>query len=212
MPELAFAVDGVDPVPFAAVPTLGFHVGVARTAGAPVRSMLLTTSIRIAVALRSYDAAARERLVELFDTPDRWATTLRPLTWAQVTTTVPAFEERAVVDLPVPCTPDLEVGVTKYFDALGDGDVPLELLFRGTAFFAGPDGRLSAVQIPWEAEAAFRLPVAAWHDLMRRYYDGTAWLRVASETMRRLRAHRDRHGLAGWDATIDALLDGAGGG
>ena len=45
-----------------------------------------------------------------------------------------------VVDLPVPCTYDLEVAASRYLDALGDGEVPLEFLFSGTVFYAGEDG------------------------------------------------------------------------
>jgi hypothetical protein len=72
-----FEVAGVEAVSLAAVPTLNFRVAIHR-GGGPVRSMSLTTTIRIAPARRRYDNVARSAMLELFGAPEQWGTTLRP--------------------------------------------------------------------------------------------------------------------------------------
>ena len=146
LPELAFSVLGAERVEYAATPTLRFAVRVESTAGHPIRSLLLDTQIRIAAQRRRYDAGAQERLFELFGAPGQWGSTLRSLLWTQVTVVVPAFEGSREVDIPVPCTYDLEVAAARYFAALDDGEVPIELLFSGSVFYALPDGRLQTTR------------------------------------------------------------------
>jgi hypothetical protein len=208
VPELAFAVLDAAPLDPAAVPTLAFTVAID-AAGADVRSVLLDTQIQIAARRRSSDAAAEEKLFELFGAPGGWGTTLRTLPWTRLTTVVPPFSGSAVVDLPVPCSYDLEVIASRYFDALRDGDVPLEFLFAGTVFAAGPGGALQATRISWESDAEFRLPVRAWKDTMEHHFRGTAWLRLRKDAFDRLAAYKSRHALATWEDALDALLERA---
>ncbi len=206
IPELAFAVTGVRPMEHAAVPTLVFPLEITRTGGGPVRAVTLTTTLRIAVTRRRYEHTDRLALARLFGQPEQWATSMRPLHWAQLTTAVPPFDDSTRIDLAVPCTREPELAVTAYLDAVRDGEVPLDLLFNGTIFHTDAEGRLRTAQIPWTAEAACRLPAALWHDLTERYFGGTAWLRVSREVYDRLGAHRARRCLTGWDETVEELL------
>ena len=91
-----------------------------------------------------------ERLSELFGPPAGWGSGLHTLLWARTTLVVPPFTGSTVLQLPLPCTYDTEVAASKYLDALGDGDVPLEFLFSGTVMFAGEAGQLQAARISWE--------------------------------------------------------------
>jgi hypothetical protein len=206
VPALDFTVIGAAPVTPAAAPVLRFQVLVTSTTGLAVRSVLLETQIQIAARRRSYDAAEEPRLFELFGEPERWSATLRTLPWTRLTTIVPAFAEETVVALDVPCTYDFEVAASRYLDAVRDGHVPLELLFGGTVFFTAQDGRLQTARIPWDCEAAYRLPAHVWHDTMDRCFPGTAWVRMRRETFDRLQAHKARHALTSVDAALDALL------
>jgi hypothetical protein len=209
VPELRFAVTGAAPVEHAAVPTLALDLRVESAGGHAIRSVLLDVQIMIAARRRPYDAVARERLFELFGAPEGWGTTLRTLLWTRTTRVVPPFEGSTVVDLPVSCTYDLEVAAARYLDALRDGEVPLELLFSGTVFHAGADGRLQAARIPWDCEAEYRLPVAVWRATMDRHFPGGAWLRLRRESFDRLAAYKARHALATWEDAVDALVAGA---
>ena len=47
--------------------------------------------VLIEPARRTYDAETREKLVELFGPPERWATTTRSLVWHQADVLVPAI-------------------------------------------------------------------------------------------------------------------------
>jgi len=204
-PELSFSVDGAARVEHAAVPTLRFALRV--TSDAPVRSVLLDVQLQIAARRRPYDAAAHDRLFELFGPVGDWGTTLRTLLWTRATLVVPAFAESTVVSLDVPCSYDLEVAASRYLDALADGDVPLELLFSGSVFYED-EGRLQTTRLSWEKEAEYRLPVRVWKETMERYFRGTAWLRLRKDSFDRLSAFKSRNALATWDDALDALLEG----
>ncbi|TGB18656.1 hypothetical protein E4099_01705 [Streptomyces palmae] len=204
--DLGFAVTGVEPQRFASLPTLSFHLEITRSGGGPVRSISLTTAIRIAVTGRRYSADEQRALAELFGTPERWGTTLRPLAWAQTTLTVPPFEDSTTVELTVPCGYDTELAVTKYLRAVREGEVPLDFLFSGTVFFTTPQGLLSTARISWARQTACRLPAALWHELMDRYYGESPWLRLSPDTYELLDGYRSRRMLTGWDETVRHLL------
>ena len=206
LPELQFAVDDAQPVRYAAAPTVGFTLRVS--SDRPVRSLALNVQIRIAPARRRYSDRDRERLVELFGPPERWGETLRTFRWDQQTTLVPPFETTTSVELMVPCTYDLELASAKYFYALDDGEVPLEFLFSGTSFFTGERGALQTAQIPWEAEAAYRMPARVWREAMELHFPGSAWLRVRGDVFDRLVAYKARRALPTWEAAVTDLLDG----
>jgi hypothetical protein len=209
IPDLDFAVLGVRPLEHAAVPTLAFRLAVTRTGGGPVRSVTLTTAVRIAVGRRRYQDVDPSALARLFGQPAQWATSMRPLTWAQLTTVVQPFDTSTELDVVVPCHQEHELAVTGYFEAVRTGEVPLDLLFSGTVFFTGEDGRLRTAQISWSKEAACAVPASLWHEVAARYHGGGAWLRLTRETHDALAAYRSRHGLESWDRTVRALL-GAG--
>lgn len=206
VPDLDFAVTGASVMPDAAVPTLAFRLTLSRNGGGPVRSVSLSTHVRIAVARRGYDRADRLVMARLFGQPEQWATSMQPLTWARVGTVVPPFDDRTETDLPVSCSRDMELAVTSYFHGVRDGEIPLDFQFSGTVFHDGPDGRLRTAQISWAKEAACRMPAALWHEATGRYYGGTSWLPLSSGTYGELTAHRDRHALTGWDETVTDLL------
>lgn len=208
MPELDFAVLDAGPLAHAAVPALRFDVRVSSRGGEAIRSVVLETQIQIAARRRGYDDPTEVRLYELFGEPERWGSTLRTLLWTRVTQVVPAFTGETVVELAVPVTYDFEVVASRYLDAVRDGDVPLELLFGGTLFYAGPDGRLQTARISWDREAEYRMPARVWHETMERAFTGTAWVRLRRDTFDRLQAYKSRGALTSVDAAIDQLLGG----
>ncbi len=206
-PELHFTVLGCEPLPHAAAPTLRFSLGID-AGSAAVRSVMLEVQIRIAATQRGYSEAEQAQLGDLFGAPHQWGDTLRGLLWTHATAVVAPFAAATVVDLLVPCTYDFDVAAAKYLAGLQDGAIPLDLLFSGTVFYAGPGGALQINRISWNAEAGYRLPVKVWRDTMDRYFPGSAWLRLDRETFDRLVAFRARQALTGWDAVLNALLTG----
>ncbi|GAA2804612.1 DUF6084 family protein [Saccharopolyspora taberi] len=201
-PDLEFTVTGAEPARMAAVPTLHFDLDLRRTGGGPVRSVVLTTAIRIAPARRRYGAAEQDALVELFGLPQRWAQTMRPLPWTRLTTTVGAFTDHVVVPLPVVCTEGVELAVAKYLHAVRDGSVPLEFLFSGTVFHLDAAERLRTAQIDWSREAAFDLEVASW----RAAIGDTHWVQMSDSAFARLHDYRRSHALGTLGEAIGSLL------
>lgn len=209
LPRLGVTVERAEPVRFAAAPTLAFALRLQ--SNRPVRALALGVQLRIMPTQRGYEPSDEERLFELFGPAEQWGDSLRSFLWTTATLLVPPFEERTTIALPVACTYDLDVAAAKYFHALRDGDVPLELLFSGSVFYAGPDGRLLVSQVPWECEARFRLPVRTWREAVDAHFPDSAWLRVRQDVFDRLAAYRARHTLPTWEAALDELLAGRGG-
>ena len=206
MPDLSFEVVDAEVLPFAAVPSLHFKLHVENLEDEPVRSVALNTQIRISATQRHYEAGEQERLLELFGEPSRWKDTLRSLLWTHTVLQVPPFSGSTVVDMPVPCTYDLEVVAAKYFHALQDGEVPLEFLFSGTVFYTEERGWLQTARISWEKEAEFRLPVRLWKEMMEHYFPNIAWIRLRRDAFDLLYDYKLRRGFPTWEAAVEALV------
>jgi hypothetical protein len=206
-PELEFEVRDGGVLQHAAVPTLRFLVAIGTVgAAAQVRSVALNVEVRIAATRRRYAESERGKLVDLFGPSEEWGRNLKTLHWTTLTVQVPAFTGTTDVELPITCTYDLEVSASRYFDALEDGEVPLEFLFSGTVFYAGADGRLQVGRIGWDKDCSYRLPVQAWRDMIDRYFPDSAWLRLRRAEFDRLAAYKARHTLLSWEQVVDRLL------
>jgi hypothetical protein len=205
MPELGFAIEGVEAERFAVTPTLVFALRIDAP-GQSIRNIALRCQIRIEPTRRGYDARDHEALGELFGEPARWGQSLRSFLWTHVDAPVPAFEETCVVRLPVACSHDFEIAATKYFHGLTGGEAPLSFHFSGSVFYDGPDGRLQVAQIPWTKDAAFALPVAVWRELIARYHPNATWLRVSSEVFERLARYKRRRGFTDWGEALGSLV------
>jgi hypothetical protein len=206
VPDLDFGIEGAEVLEYAAAPILLFKLRVENLEGEPIRSISLNTQVRIAATQRHYEAAEQERLLEVFGEPHRWGNTLRSLLWTHTTLQVSPFSGSTVVDMPVPCTYDLEVVAAKYFYALEDGEVPLEFLFSGTVFYAGAGGRLQIARISWEKEAEYRMPVRLWKEMMKQYFPNSAWIRLHKDAFDQLYDYKVRMGFPTWEAAVEALL------
>jgi hypothetical protein len=169
----------------------------------------LQTQVRIEPLRRRYAPGDQEGLRDLLGEPERWSQTMHTLLWTHTNIGVPAFTGSTEVDLPVHCTYDFNVAVAKYFYALEGGDVSLLLLFSGTIFYETDAGALQIAQIPWEKEAGFRLPVAAWKKLMDLYYPNSAWLNLQQDVFDRLYRYKMRRSLPTWEQALESLLDQA---
>jgi hypothetical protein len=205
-PDLEFAVIGARPVKYAAAPMLNLDLQVSETTGAQVYMVALTIQLMIEPARRAYDDATRERLVELFGAPERWAVTTRSLVWSKLDVLVPAFTGTTTVAVPIACHYDLELAAAKYLHSLPDGEAPLALHFNGMIYYRGDDGGLQMVLIPWSKSIDFRMPVSAWQQTIAHYYPGTAWIAVRAQTFEALQRAKLERGLATLDACIGALL------
>jgi hypothetical protein len=207
MPELAFAVEGAEAVPFAAAPALALKLRVtARPEGAEVHSVLLRCQVQIDAPRRSYGPEEQERLRDLFGEPARWSSTLRGVLWTNATVLVSGFRGSTLVDVPLPCGHDFTTAALKYLYAVDDGDVPLTLLFSGTVFHAGDDGALAVAPIPWSCEARYRLRARLYHLTIEHYFPGQSVLAIRRDLFDRLERYRRSQGLPTCDAALDRLL------
>jgi hypothetical protein len=205
-PDPEFEVISARAVERVAAPTLAFTVRAADDSGRRVFTIALTAVISIEPSKRRYDEATRERLFELFGEPTRWASTTTSFRWAQADALVPAFEGSTEFELVVPCTYDLELAASKYFDGLADGEAPLRFHFNGTVFYEADDGRMQIVQIPWDRSPRFRMPVEAWRAAIDAVYPHRAWVPLDKGTLDRLHRRKAERGLPTFDAVLGELL------
>ena len=209
MAELVFDCVGAHAERFAVSPSMSLTLRIAETTGVKVDAIALRCQIRIEPTRRRYSDAEAERLNDLFGDTQRWADTLKPLQFMTVSMMVPGFTGSTELDLPVMLSYDLEIGSTRYFAGLEDGEVPLLLLFSGTVF-SSSDGRLQVHQVPWSKEASYRLPVSIWREAIEAHFPNSAWIRMSLQTLDALQHFKTRQALPTWDATIEALLKQAG--
>jgi hypothetical protein len=126
--------------------------------------------------------------------------------WTHASVAVPPFTGSTVVELQVPCTFDFNVAATKYFAGLEGGEIPLQVLFSGTVFYAADGKTLRVAQIPWDKEVRYRLPVQVWRELMEAYYPNSAWLCLRRDVFDRLYQYKRRRGLPTWEQALESLL------
>ena len=206
MPDLDFRIESAAPMPFAAAPRLAFRIAVTNAdPEESIYSVALRCQIQIEAPRRRYTPEEQQRLLDLFGEPERWGQTLRNMLWTDATATVPAFLGATTVEMQVPCTFDFNVAATKYFHAIGNGEIPLCFLFSGAVYYESGGGQRVA-PISWSKEARFRLPAATWREMMDAYYPNTAWLCLRRDVFERLYRYKVRHGIPTWEATLERVL------
>jgi hypothetical protein len=206
VPDLSFQVDGAHVTPFAVAPLLTFRL---RVSNAPpeeaIHNVVLRSQIQIESTRRKYQPEEEARLRDLFGEPERWGQTLRAMLWTHASVVVPAFTGETLVELPVACTYDFNLAITKYFYALEQGEIPLNFLFSGSVFYQDGEA-LQVTPISWSKEARFRLPVATWRHLMEVYYPNLAWLQLRQDVFDRLYRYKLRHGIPTWEQLVERIL------
>lgn len=205
MPDLLFQVEDVFATPNAAIPQLTCKVRVSNAESEPVHSIALRAQIQIEPMRRRYTPVEQQHLKELFGEPERWSKSVHPLLWTNTNVTVTGFAGSTVIEIPVPCTFDFNVAITKYIYGLEGGELPISLLFSGTVFHAGRMG-LQIAQIPWDREATYKLPVSVWKQMMDQHYSNTAWLCLQRDAFDRLAEYKARNNIATWEQAIKRAL------
>src|SRR5581483_9215803 len=108
MPNLSFHIESAEPVHYAASPLLAFNLCIENAEPAEqIRNILLDCQVRIEAVQRRYDKGEQAALYDLFGEPSQWSRTLHSMLWTNTNVIVPAFQGSITVQLPVPCTFDL---------------------------------------------------------------------------------------------------------
>ncbi len=209
MSDLTISVVSSAPDPYAAVPTVLLRLRIETPEAEPVHAMVLKAQIRIEPQRRRYSPEEERRLLELFGEAPQWGESLKPFLWTHVTTTVAEFTGHVEVDLPVPCTYDFEVAAAKYLHSIGDGEIPIVLLFNGT-MFSYRDGGLIVQPIAWNVEAEHRLPASVWRATMDAFFPNSGWIRLRRETIDALTRYKSDRALTTWEDAFELLLKEAG--
>jgi hypothetical protein len=197
------------PAPVTAAPAIALRLRVGVSGGGAVHALALRCQVQIEARRRRYTPDEKARLYELFGDAAQFDRQLTAVTWAHCALLLPGFTGETTAELLVPCTYDLEVASAKYLHGVRDGEIPIRLLFTGTSFCVR-DGGLTIEPVPWDVDAAWRLPAAVWRAAMDQFFPAGGWLRVSTATLDRLQAFRGRQAAVSWDQAIAALLERAG--
>ncbi|MCW2796062.1 DUF6084 family protein [Nocardioides sp.] len=211
MSTYSFTVVDIHAEPYAADPQLTARLRIQESSGETIHAIALRCQVRIEPQRRRYDEVDETGLRALFGDRDRWADTLKPFLWMQCNAMVQGFTGITEVDLALPCTYDFDVTGSRYLHAVGEGTIPIVLLFSGTVFTKGMNG-FGVQQVPWDCEASYQLPVEVWHEMIRSYFPNTGWIRLHHDVLAELADYKSRHGLTTWEETVQTLLvarDGA---
>src|SRR6201988_2674663 len=209
MPELNFQIEGAKPVPHGASPLLAFELKVTNSGSErAIHTVVLRAQIQIEVTRRRYTPEEQAKLLDLFGEPGRWGQTLKNMLWTNAIVIVPGFKKETIVQLQVPCTFDFNVGATKYFHGLSEGDLPLNFLFSGTVFYADSNEQLQVAPISWEKEAKFKLPLNTWIDVRDHDFAQREWLNLRRDVFDRLYQYKVRNGITSWEQVIERVLAG----
>jgi hypothetical protein len=205
MSSYEFTVVDIFAEPYAATPQLTARLRIRESSGQTIHAIALRCQVRIEPQRRRYDEADETGLRALFGERDRWAQTLKPFLWMQCSAMVQGFTGITEVDLPLPCTYDFEVTGSRYLHAVGEGTVPLALLFSGTVFTKGTTG-FEVQRVPWDCEARYAMPVVVWQQMVSTFFPNTGWIRLDREVLAALAEFRSRQGLTTWEETVQHLL------
>ena len=205
MSSYDFSVVDVFAEPYAAAPQLTARLRIKETSGETIHAIALRCQVRIEPQRRRYEEADESGLRALFGDRDRWVDTLKPFLWMQCNSMVQGFTGITEVDLALPCTYDFEVTGSRYLHAVGEGDIPIVFLFSGTVFTKGANG-FGVVQVPWDCEASYQLPVEVWQQMIASYYPNTGWIRLDHDVLTALAEFKAQHGLTTWEETVQNLL------
>ena len=207
MPDLSFKVEEAVVVPFAIAPTLALKLRITNAIKEEaVHTVALRCQIQIEVTRRRYTPEEQGRMRDLFGEPERWSQTLRNFLWTHASSVVPSFQCSTVAELPILCTFDFNVAVTKYFEGLTAGEIHLQLMFSGTVFYADSEGTLQVAPIPWDKEARFKLPVKVWREMMDAYYPNSVWLNLRRDVFERLYLYKTQRGIPTWEQALESVL------
>ena len=199
MPDLNYTIEGAEPQRFAAAPLLLFKLHLRR---GPPDGMLADADPRRRPALPGADRAGaaslhdaeKDRLLDLFGTPERWGRRCGPCS-GRTSTRPSRVRRHCNVDLPVPCSFDFSLAATKYFAALEEGDIPFCFLFSGTIFYEAPTAPCRWRRSPGRRRRTFRLPGGDLAGMMDLHYPNIAWLCLRKDVFDRLDRFQSRSGL-----------------
>ena len=206
--EPEFEVVSVEPVARSVEPALSFKGTIKDASMRPVYMIALTAIVVVEPGKRSYRPGERERLMELFGGPERWASTTGAFRWAGTQTMVHGFTGEGEFELVVPVSYDLEIASAKYFGALDEGgSVPLRFHFNGSILYERGDGRVQMTPVAWDRSERFEMPMDAWTRLTAEHHPFRNWVPLHSETVARIEGLKANMGAPTFDDAVSRILD-----
>jgi hypothetical protein len=188
MPDLQFNVDSLAADSSQA---LNLRLRISNSvSGEQIQSASLNIQMQLQPARRRYTHDEKVALQTLFGEPELWHKSMRPLFWANMSISVPAFLGSTVIDLKTPAASSFSDAAITFCQVLRQGDIPLDLLFSGTvSYLAG--GFVQTAFIPWSKEISCRIPIGVWRESM-------AELAVQPSTHRAVGNH-----VLGWEQILE---------
>src|SRR5271166_3757793 len=201
MPDLSFQIEDAEPELHAAGPILLFKLRVsqANDSPTPIHTIALRCQIRVEPARRTYTTPERERLRDLFGTPERWGQTLRPMLWTHVSLTVPPFRRDGPRQSTGTVYPGLQPGSHQVLRRAGTRRDSAPVPFQWDGLLRGKQRRSASLSDLLGERGQFPLSAVTWRKLMDHYYPNTALLSLQKDIFDRLDSYGRNYGPLTWE-------------
>jgi len=210
MPKLDFEIISAEVRPEAAHPTLVFKILITNaTENEEIYAAALRCQVMIEAVHRQYDEASHERLLEAFGERHRMDGAAGARPWAFITLSIPRFTGQTLVEVPISCSDDQAMAAGKYLYTLRKGTVPFSFLFSGTVFYQAASNGVHVMQVPWNVEADFQMPVALWQQMMDSYFPNSRWLRMRKDFFDKLYRYNALNAFPTLENCLETIVEQA---
>ena len=203
----AFSVLDVFAEPYAAAPQLTARLRIEESTGQTVHAIALRCQVRIEPQRRPYERGRRERACAPCSAtatggPTRCGRSCgcSAARWCRASPASPRSTSRCRA--PTTSTSPGPATCTR----VGDGAVPLALLFSGHRVHQGRAGVRRASRCRGTARRRTGCRSRCGRQMIASYFPNTGWLRLDRDVLDALADFRSEHGLTSWEETVQTLL------
>jgi len=126
----------------------------------------------------------------------------KSLYWGTTSISIGSFNPTSPANrkLRLSCGYDANLTVARYLETVGEGEIPIELHFWGTCFWANQAGA-----VPRKTTNT-SIPTSTWRSLVLAFYRNARWLMITPETLKTLEQLKDEWQLHTYDEVIQELI------
>ena len=207
MPELNFAIENAEPVPYSATPLIALKLRIDNGDPAEqIHGILLQCQIRIEPARRRYSPPEQAGMLDLFGEPERWSQTLRSTLWTHV-----KYERSRLhrFDDGRPASPllvRLQHRGHEVFPRARSGRSAARPAVQRDRVLPAPGTRRAGRADSLGKGGALPAAGAVWKQVVDQHYPNTAWLALRRDIFDRLHEYKMRHSIPTWEQAFEQLL------
>lgn len=126
----------------------------------------------------------------------------KKLFWGTAITSIGGFASTSPANrkIRLSCGYDANLTVGKNLEAVGEGEIPIEITFSGTCFWGNQSSHIKPTT------KATSIPTSTWRTLVLSFYRYARWIMITPDTLKILEKFRDEWQLHTFDEVIRELV------